>query len=36
LGISREAACALGRKFGQNAIVFVDEDAIPRLEMLVG
>lgn len=37
LGIPFEAACGLGRKYGQNAIVTVrvDEGAVPRLVLLV-
>lgn len=34
LGLSREQACALGIQFRQNAIVFADSDAIPRLVLL--
>lgn len=34
LGISREEACALGREYGQNAILHAAEDAVPRLEKL--
>lgn len=30
-GISREAAAGLGRQFGQHAIVFCDESAVPEL-----
>ncbi|MEE4639196.1 MAG: DUF3293 domain-containing protein [Wenzhouxiangella sp.] len=33
-GLAREAAAALGRRFGQNAIVWVGADAIPRLILL--
>ena len=37
VGISFEAACGLGRKYGQNAIVMarVDEGAVPKLVLLV-
>lgn len=37
LGISFEAACGLGRQYGQNAIVTarVDEGAVPKLVLLV-
>ena len=37
LGISIEAACGIGRKYGQNAIVAAraDEEAVPRLILLV-
>lgn len=34
LGVSLEIAETLGRKFGQNAIVWVGEDLIPRLILL--
>ena len=34
LGITREAAEALGRDFRQNAIVFAGADAVPRLVLL--
>ena len=35
LGLSREAACALGRKYEQNAILFCGADAVPELVLLV-
>lgn len=34
LGLELEEAKAVGREFGQNAIVFADADAIPRLILL--
>lgn len=34
LGVSREAAIMLGRQFGQNAVVWVGDDLIPRLILL--
>jgi len=34
LGVSLETATMLGRKFGQNAVVWVGEDLIPRLILL--
>jgi hypothetical protein len=34
LGVDRGAAAALGRDFGQNAIVWADHDAAPNLLML--
>jgi hypothetical protein len=34
LGIDREAACDLGRKYGQNAIVWVGSDGVPELVLL--
>jgi hypothetical protein len=34
LGIERRVAIALGREFGQNAIVWAGADAIPRLVLL--
>jgi hypothetical protein len=34
LGLDLETAMQLGREFGQNALVWVDEDAIPRLILL--
>jgi len=34
LGMSRNAACAIGRQFDQNAIVWSGEDAIPQLVLL--
>ena len=33
-GISREAACELGSKYGQNAILWAGADATPELVML--
>jgi hypothetical protein len=37
LGISHDAACGLGRKYGQNALVTarMDDGAVPRLVLLV-
>ena len=37
LGISIKAACGIGRKYGQNAIVTarLDEEAVPMLMLLV-
>jgi hypothetical protein len=35
LGIPGDEACAVGREFGQAAIVVVDADAIPRLRWLL-
>lgn len=35
LGLSREQACAVGQQFQQNAIVFIEADAVPRLLLLV-
>lgn len=34
LGLDLETSQALGREFGQNAIVWIDSDAIPRLVWL--
>ena len=34
LGVSREAAIMLGRQFGQNAVVWIGDDLIPRLILL--
>lgn len=34
LGLSREAACALGRRWRQNAILHAIADAVPRLVLL--
>lgn len=34
LGIDYDTACALGREFCQNAIVFVGADAVPALVIL--
>ncbi len=34
LGIAEPEACALGRQFGQNAIVVIGADALPRLQLL--
>jgi hypothetical protein len=34
MGIARENALALGREFVQNAIVWIDADAVPHLELL--
>lgn len=34
LGVSLATATTLGRKFGQNAVVWVGEDLIPRLILL--
>lgn len=34
VGLTREQACALGTKFGQNAIVCIEADAIPELVVL--
>ena len=33
-GIAREAARTLGRRYGQNAIVFIDKGAAPELVLL--
>jgi len=33
-GLAREAAMALGRRFGQNAIVWAGADAVPGLVLL--
>jgi len=35
LGISLTVAKALGKKYGQNAIVWCDHDAVPQLVLLV-
>jgi hypothetical protein len=35
LGISLEAAKALGKQYGQNAIVWCDADALPQLIFLI-
>lgn len=34
LGLDRDVACALGRRFEQNAILWSDRDAVPRLVLL--
>jgi hypothetical protein len=34
LGLDLETSMLLGRDFGQNALVWADEDAIPRLILL--
>jgi len=34
LGLSREAACAVGTQFRQNAIVWAGADAVPELILL--
>jgi hypothetical protein len=34
VGLTRDQACALGTKFGQNAIVCIEADAIPELVVL--
>ncbi|MGQ0529901.1 MAG: DUF3293 domain-containing protein [Panacagrimonas sp.] len=34
LGLTRDRACALGRRHEQNAILWADADAIPRLLLL--
>ena len=34
IGISREQACELGRKYQQNAIVWIGPDAVPELVLL--
>ncbi|WP_213539526.1 DUF3293 domain-containing protein [Nitrosospira sp. NRS527] len=34
LGLDLEASCALGKEFGQNAIVWAGADAVPRLILL--
>jgi hypothetical protein len=34
LGITREDACAIGARYEQNAILFADADAVPRLVLL--
>lgn len=34
IGISREQACELGRKYLQNAIVWIDADGVPELVLL--
>ena len=34
LGLDRDAACALGRSLEQNAILWSDRDAVPRLVLL--
>lgn len=34
LGIREEDACDLGRRYSQNAIVFAERDAVPRLVLL--
>ena len=34
IGIDREQAQALGRRYGQNAIVFIDKGAAPELVLL--
>ena len=35
LGIKKNFALSLGRKFSQNAIVWIGSDCIPSLEVLV-
>ncbi len=34
LGVERPGAATLGRDFGQNAILWADADAVPKLLML--
>lgn len=34
LGLSHEKAISIGRTFNQNAIVWIGDDAIPKLELL--
>ena len=34
LGLARHAACAIGRDFGQAALVYAGRDAVPRLVLL--
>jgi hypothetical protein len=34
LGLDLDASCILGEEFGQNAIVWVEADAVPRLILL--
>ena len=34
LGMDRELACKIGREFEQNAIVMIDENAVPTLLLL--
>jgi len=34
LGLDRDAACALGRRLEQNAVLWSDRDAVPRLVLL--
>lgn len=34
VGLTREHACALGDRYGQNAIVCIDRDAVPELVVL--
>ena len=34
IGLSRAQACDLGRKYRQNAIVWIDADAVPELVLL--
>lgn len=34
IGLSREQACELGRKYRQNAIVWIDADGVPELLIL--
>jgi hypothetical protein len=34
LGLGRSEACAVGREFGQNAILWAAGDAVPRLVLL--
>jgi len=34
LGISQGDAEAMGRKYGQNAIVWAEDDAVPQLILL--
>ncbi len=34
IGIPREKACELGRKYRQNAIVWIGSDAVPELVLL--
>lgn len=33
-GVDRAAACAWGRRHGQNAVLWADTDAVPRLLLL--
>ncbi len=34
LGVDRETICLLGRQFGQNAIIYIEGNALPRLVLL--
>ncbi len=36
LGVDYDAACTLGREFGQNAFIFAGADGIPSLVLLNG